>query len=68
MNIEMRWIVIFSTSILIRKSLFKGDVYELLNLNSVISEIVFVSDSTYIIIALEKNENKSKQSLYPFVF
>lgn len=37
----------------------RGDVYELLNLNSAKSEIVFVSRATCIVMDLEKDENKS---------
>ena len=44
------------------------DKYELLNLNFVISEFVFVSDATFIIIAFEKNENKSQNICPPLPF
>lgn len=64
MNIEMRWI----EHPRLENLYLRVDSYELLNLNSVISEIVFVSHATCIVIALEKNENKSQQTLCPFTF
>lgn len=43
-------------------------VYKLLNLNSVISEIDFVPHAACIDIVLEKNKNKSQQTLSLYLF